>query len=184
MLRNALLAAIAVALLTLMTVGGVRQGLRDAWDSATHLGYYPKRDMRWTVVINPQKVINRGPDTSSVPVTGKEWQTDRDVLAATLVNPTAPADMDSSVARGERKFMRLCTPCHGMHMQGNGTVAPMFMPPPDLLAQTTRERKDGYIYSYIRNGGVVMPSYGPAVSPSEAWDIINYLRHMQKVSPR
>ena len=183
-MRRTALAVIAVGLLTLMSLGSARQGLRDAWNAATHLGYYPYRDMRRTVALMPQKVSNRAPDSSSVPVTGKAWQTDRDVLAATLVNPTAPADMDSSVARGERKFMHTCVPCHGPQMAGNGTVAPMFMPPPDLMAQPTRDRKDGYIYSYIRNGGVVMPSYGSAVSRSEAWDLINYIRHMQKVSPR
>jgi mono/diheme cytochrome c family protein len=100
------------------------------------------------------------------------------------VNPTAPADLDSSVARGERKFRKTCVPCHGRTMMGDGPVAAQFMPPPDLLAQPTRERKDGYIFSYIRYGGVVMPSYGPAVSEREAWDLINFIRHQQKVNPR
>jgi hypothetical protein len=58
------------------------------------------------------------------------------------------------------------------------------MPPPDLLAQATRERKDGFLYSYIRFGGIVMPSYGAQVTALEAWNVVNYLRHMQKTSPR
>jgi mono/diheme cytochrome c family protein len=75
-------------------------------------------------------------------------------------------------------------PCHGKVMAGDGPVAAMFMPPPDLLAQTTRDRKDGYIFSYIRHGGMVMPSYGAQVTAAEAWDLIHYLRSMQKTSPR
>jgi mono/diheme cytochrome c family protein len=183
-MRNLALAALAVGLLTLMTLGSFRQGARDAWNAVTHWGYYPYRDMRTTVAIKPQKTINRIPDAESVPVTGREWLTDRDRLAATLVNPTAPAELDSSIARGQRKFAITCTPCHGPQMRGDGTVAQQFMPPPDLLGPVTRGRRDGYIYSYIRNGGVVMPTYGPAVSASEAWDLVNYVRHMQKVSPR
>jgi mono/diheme cytochrome c family protein len=67
---------------------------------------------------------------------------------------------------------------------GDGPVAALFMPPPYRLAQPTRERKDGYIYSYIRHGGIVMPSYGAQVTAAEAWDLIHYIRHLQKVSPR
>ena len=103
-------------------------------------------------------------------------------LAAKLTDPTV-AD-DSSRARGERKFHKTCVPCHGMGLMGDGPVAALFMPPPDLLAEATRDRKDGYIYSYIRHGGVVMPAYGAQVTAAEAWDLIHYIRHMQKVSPR
>ena len=69
-------------------------------------------------------------------------------------------------------------------MAGDGPVAAQFMTPPDLLAQQTRERKDGFIYTYIRHGGVVMPSYGFQVSAEEAWHLVNFIRHQQKVSPR
>jgi mono/diheme cytochrome c family protein len=69
-------------------------------------------------------------------------------------------------------------------MAGDGPVAALFMPPPDLLAEPTRLRKDGYIYSYIRHGGAVMPSYGAQVTAEEAWNLVNYIRHMQKTSPR
>jgi mono/diheme cytochrome c family protein len=105
-------------------------------------------------------------------------------MAATLVNPTAPADLAASVKRGDVEFHTICWHCHGMAMKGDGPVAPMFMPPPDLMALATRQRTDGFIYSYIRYGGVVMPAHGAQVTRERAWDIVNYLRHMQKVSPR
>jgi len=174
-----------LAVLSVMTAATVQQGCQDVRRAWTHLDYYPIRDMRHTVVLLPQKGFTRLPDSTSIPVNGREREdVDRDVLAATLVNPTLAADMDSSVARGEIKFQKNCIPCHGKSMDGTGPVAALFMPPPDLLAEATRGRKDGYIYSYIRHGGIVMPSYGPAVTPAEAWDLINYIRHMQRVSPR
>ncbi len=178
------LPVVIVAVLTLFAAATFRQGWRDMVHSAIHWSYSPIRDMRETVVLNPQKVSLRAPDSLSVPVNGIDRDLGRDVLAATLVNPTAPADLDSSIRRGEIKFQKTCIPCHGPAMAGNGAVAPMFMPPPDLLAAATRARKDGYIYSYIRHGGVVMPSYGAQVTRQEAWDLVNYIRHMQKVSPR
>ena len=40
-------------------------------------------------------------------------------------------------------------------------------------------QKDGYMYATIRSGGIIMPSYGHALSVAERWDIVNYLRHLQ-----
>jgi mono/diheme cytochrome c family protein len=185
---NKYLGAIVGLMLVIFSLGTVRQGLDDGWNSITHWRYYPIRDMRRTVAIVPNHTSLRGPDAESVPVTGKELSYGLEGielatrLGATLHNPIA-AD-DSSIARGARKFLRTCVPCHGAKLMGDGPVAQSFMPPPDLLAQVTRERPDGYIYSYIRHGGVVMPSYGAQVTAEEAWNLINYLRHMQKTSPR
>jgi mono/diheme cytochrome c family protein len=179
---KSLLALIAAAILTLFAVPSFQQGLRDLTQSVTHLRYYPIRDMRRTVALMPQKVVNRLPDEASVPITGRELVLDRDVAAEKLHNPI-PSD-EASIARGDSLFKTFCVPCHGRSMAGDGPVAAQFMPPPDLLAQQTRERKDGYIFSYIRHGGVVMPSYGFQVSAEEAWHLINFIRHQQKVSPR
>ena len=58
-----------------------------------------------------------------------------------------------------------------------------YIPPPNLLAAQTRGRTDGFIYGYIRHGGAVMPNYGAIVTAQEAYDLINYIRSMQKKSP-
>jgi mono/diheme cytochrome c family protein len=166
----------------------LQRGCAQATGSLTKLMYVPKRDMRNTVAFVPQKTYLRAPDTLSVPTTGRELWNGNDVVAErarfehTFTNPQA-AD-DSSIARGERKFTRTCIPCHGATLAGNGPVAAKFIPPPDLLKEMTRNRTDGYIYSYIRHGGAVMPSYGAQVTAQEAYDLINYIRSMQKKSPR
>src|SRR5689334_3996550 len=174
----------------MMWAGATMQhGCEDLKRSTLHLVYPPNRDMRRIVAFTPQKGSVRPPDTLTVPITGAERAPDpallisnREAAATRFVN-TVPAD-DSSLARGEYTFHRLCQPCHGPSMQGNGPVAAKFMPPPDLLGATTRGRSDGYIYSYVRYGGAIMPRYGQALSPAATWDVINYLRHQQKVSPR
>ena len=91
---------------------------------------------------------------------------------------------DASVAQGDTLYKKLCVPCHGRAMAGDGPVAAQFMPPPDLLGQQTRDRRDGFIYSYIRHGGVVMPSYGFQLSAEEAWHLVNFIRHHQRTTPR
>jgi mono/diheme cytochrome c family protein len=192
---KSLIGLVLLGLLTIMVATSTQQGCIDVKRAWTKLDYYPIRDMRRTIAIMPQKFSMRPPDTLSVPVQGRDVDADymrnpdhnlvdlATKLAASTTDPTGGAT-DSSIARGERKFKITCVPCHGPKMESNGPVAPMFMPPPDLLAQATRERKDGYIFSYIRHGGAVMPSYGAQVTAAEAWDLIHYIRHMQKVSPR
>jgi mono/diheme cytochrome c family protein len=175
---------IAIGALALFAAGGARQGCQDVRRSATTLRYPAVRDMRHTVAVKPQKGAPLLPDSASVPLEGRERDPGREVLAATLVNPTAAADLEASIRRGEDRFRRICVPCHGPQMKSDGPVAALFMPPPDLLAEPTRQRTDGFLYSYIRHGGVVMPSHGAQVTRAEAWDLVNYLRHMQKVSPR
>jgi mono/diheme cytochrome c family protein len=168
----------------LLAAGGLGNGCGD-FKRSLNIVYPPIRDMRHTVVLNPQKVSTRAPDTLSVPVTGHEVELPadkRDAVIATLVNPIPTSD--ASVARGEQVFLRMCTPCHGKSMAGDGPVAAKFIPPPDLLGANTRGRTDGFIYSYIRWGGAIMPKYGQSVSATDAWNVINYIRHMQQTSPR
>ena len=171
-----------------------QQGCQDLKKSLTHLGYYPIRDMRQTVVLDPQRadpthpkwITSRAPDSLAV----SNIDTDRymgefpyDLANKNLMAP-AEAKLDSAVVRGDTLFHTFCWTCHGMKMAGDGPVAAQFMPPPDLLAEATRKRTDGFIYMYMRHGGVVMPSYGNALSSRDAWDIVHYVRSMQKSSPR
>jgi len=183
------LGLVAVVAASVWAGATLQHGCRDVTTSFTKLDYYPYRDMRRTVAITPQKVSLRAPDSLAVPVSGREWMprpddllVNRETVGARFRN-TVAAD-DSSLARGTRLFTRLCTPCHGKSMAGDGPVAAKFMPPPDLLSANARGRSDGYIYTYIRYGGPIMPKYGHALTESQSWDVINYLRHQQKVSPR
>ena len=173
-----------LALLALWSAS-FQQGCQDLKKSVTHLTYYPIRDMRQTVAIGTQRTTWGAPDSLTVPTIGRDPYMDDippyELAAAKLVAP--PSD-EPSVARGDSLFHTICWTCHGKTLIGDGPVSAKFIPPPDLLAEATRGRADGYIYMYMRHGGAVMPSYGNAVSSHDAWDIVHYIRHMQKVSPR
>lgn len=175
---------LAVGVLTVFTAGSAGRGCRDLVQSATHLRYAVVRDMRMTAVIEPQKKRLLPPDSASVPVTGRERDTGRDAMARTMVNPTRPEDLDASTQRGANRFRIMCVPCHGGAMNGLGPVAAKFMQAADLLSAPVRARSDGYIYATIRHGGLVMPALGAQVTRDEAWDLVNYVRFMQRKSPR
>lgn len=182
-----LLVGFFAVLATIFSVGSPSKGLKDFMESNTRWAYFDIRDMRKTVALKPQKGITRTPDAESVPVEGAEltWGLAGAELALRYADrlTTPPADA-GSVARGEKKYARVCAPCHGASMTGDGPVAPLYIPPTDLLGEVVRGRKDGYIYSYIRHGGAVMPSYGHAVTPAEAWDLVHYIRSKQETTPR
>ena len=43
----------------------------------------------------------------------------------------------------------------------------------------TKNLPDGYIYGYIRDGGIWMPPYDDAMTSNERWQVVVYLRNLQ-----
>ena len=98
-----------------------------------------------------------------------------------LVNTMPPTP--ASIARGKQSWNTWCIACHGAGMKGDGMVVKKgMMPPPSLIGTgaNTLGKSDGYIYGHIRRGGPLMPPYNFAVSSNDAWDLVNYVRAMQK----
>jgi mono/diheme cytochrome c family protein len=98
-------------------------------------------------------------------------------VAAKRRNPVKPSA--DSVGLGKQYFTTFCVPCHGPEGKGgvSGPVATRFIPTPDLTSpELQRQRTDGYWHSYIIAGGAVMPAYGEALSSTDAWHVVNFLR--------
>ncbi|MBI3455875.1 MAG: cytochrome c [Candidatus Rokubacteria bacterium] len=125
------------------------------------------------VVPGQAELVRMAQPVGTVPRTGGELVVARETYA-TRKNPV-PRTRES-VARGEALFAIYCTPCHGARGKGDGLVAPRFIPPPDLTSPVIQGRTDGHIAYYIGYGGAVMPAYSEALSVSERWDLVNYLR--------
>jgi mono/diheme cytochrome c family protein len=186
-----------VALLGLLALWSVsvQQGCNDLKKSVTHWTYYPIRDMRQTIAPDPQRMIwsesgapvawHAVPDSLSVPTIGADpYAASTTPYEDVEKRIFAPPSTDASIAHGDSLFQVICWTCHGKTMAGDGPVAAKFIPPPDLLAEGTRGRTDGFLYMYVRHGGAIMPSYGNAVSSRDTWSLIHYIRHMQRTSPR
>ena len=145
-------------------------------------GAWPwSRDMANQISIKPQHgddAIRPFP-TRSVPMAGTKTLIhvhDRDG-AMKLVNPNPPTA--ESIKRGRKFFQIFCVPCHGKSGVGDGLVGAKFLIPPfDLTAaREQQELPEGYLYGTVAFGGALMPSYGNDMSPSEIWDLVNYVRH-------
>ena len=81
---------------------------------------------------------------------------------------------------GQRLYEVYCTLCHGSEGKGGGPVAAKFVPPPDITIPFFQQRSDGFLYETIRSGGPLMPGQGEGLTPKERWDIVNYLRDLQR----
>jgi mono/diheme cytochrome c family protein len=107
----------------------------------------------------------------------------RSQFEAITANPL-PLTPDT-LQRGEKLFKTYCFPCHGMDGQGDGPVLKKGFYPVNLTSPAVQARTDGFIYAYIRYGGLVMmPSYREFVSSDEAWSIVHYVRHLQQTAAK
>jgi mono/diheme cytochrome c family protein len=102
-----------------------------------------------------------------------------EVMTVKLHNPLAASA--ATLAAGKERFETNCAPCHGMTGQGNGTVVHLLQhKPANLLTGVSKNLPDGYIYGYIRDGGIWMPSYNDAMSSTERWETVLYVRDLER----
>lgn len=113
----------------------------------------------------------------SIPVGGLEKVEDREDVED-LKNPFA-SDAKSAT-RGATTFAKTCTPCHGKDGRGNGPVSQLVPPAPDLRYITICRRTDGFIYGTLTAGGRAMPSMREGLSSKQRWDLVSYVRQLQK----
>jgi len=94
-------------------------------------------------------------------------------------NPLQPTS--KNLAHGKVLFETVCAPCHGQIGKGDGSVVHLLAhKPANLLTGVSTNLPDGYVFGYIRNGGIWMPSYDDAMSAIERWQIVLYMRDLEK----
>jgi mono/diheme cytochrome c family protein len=99
----------------------------------------------------------------------------------TASNPIPPTD--ASIARGEETFLASCAECHGVSGRGDGPLAASFVPPAaDFTAGHTLAHLDGEFFNWIKGGKppTAMPAFGDQLTDEQIWDVVNYLRDIQR----
>jgi len=94
-------------------------------------------------------------------------------------NPVAVSE--SSLAAGQKIYLKRCLACHGKTGNGDGPDAadlgihPAKLSDPAIVGET-----DGALFWKITVGKKPMPNYGGRLSPTDRWNVINYLRTLAK----
>jgi mono/diheme cytochrome c family protein len=91
------------------------------------------------------------------------------------------ASNESSIAAGQKIYLKRCIACHGKTGNGDGPdAADLGIHPAKLSDPAVREETDGALFWKITVGKKPMPNYGTRLSPSDRWNVINYLRSLTK----
>jgi mono/diheme cytochrome c family protein len=103
------------------------------------------------------------------------------LVVQNLPNPV-PADQ-TSLERGEVLFNRICAVCHGpagVGAQANIIEKWSLLIAYNLSGPLVSGFSDGHIYGIIRVGRGLMPPYGHQISHFDRWNIVNYIRVLQR----
>ncbi len=95
-----------------------------------------------------------------------------------MVNPLPMTE--ENMEAGREKYNTFCSPCHGNFGKGNGRLNDQFPTPPSMHTEKLRNWEDGKLYHVITVGQNVMPSYANLITPEERWQIVNYIRALQR----
>lgn len=129
----------------------------------------------------------RVPPEHTVPVgfTPYKYGTDVEAAAKNLKNPMA-ADFDQeTLLVGQKYYTTNCAVCHGDKGEGGlAAQAPaaskMALKPPTLLSDKIKGWPDGQLYHVIVMGQGVMGPYASHIQPKHRWQVVNYIRFLQK----
>jgi mono/diheme cytochrome c family protein len=92
-------------------------------------------------------------------------------------NPVAVSE--SSLAAGQKIYVKRCVACHGKTGNGDGPdAADLGIHPAKLSDPLIREETDGELFWKITVGKKPMPNYGTRLSLTDRWNVINYLRSL------
>lgn len=100
-----------------------------------------------------------------------------------VTNPIA--DTVSSVDRGSVVYEATCARCHGVDALGGGVDAGTTqVRPPNLRSGHLNQHSDADLYLWISNGlPGGMPAWSGALSETERWNLVNYLRSIDGRGP-
>ena len=103
--------------------------------------------------------------------------------AAQIKNPVAATG--ESLSEGKRLYQRHCASCHGSNAEG-GAGNDLIPAAPDLTGKAWKHGStDGEIFSSIKNGvppELNMIPFGDQLKDADIWNVVNYLRSLEKKS--
>ena len=152
------------------------------------------QDMMESPALKPQEKDDFAPNGIAMrePVEGtmavghiKEPLTDLTVAEKELKNPFAGDSSKEVLMTGQKFFVTNCSICHGV--KGEGAVEAkssvgelMPLKPPALNNEKITGWTDAHIYFVIAKGQGLMGPYNHHIPQKYRWQVVNYIRHLQK----
>jgi mono/diheme cytochrome c family protein len=92
-----------------------------------------------------------------------------------------PAETDALIARGAKAYRVHCAVCHGDDGSGQSvmTMNMPVVPPPSLLTPRVAAQRPGDLFVVVSAGRNRMPAYGWALSTTDRWAVVAYVRSLQ-----
>lgn len=87
----------------------------------------------------------------------------------------------AAMERGRLKWDIHCAVCHGTAGDGRGITSRYGINATNLTTQTYRDMAGGEIFNTITHGKGLMYGLGERIEPEDRWNIILYLRALQRV---
>ena len=146
--------------------------------TVTKLQYNP--DMADNPTVKPQEDYLDPPE-HSIAKNAILYPADIAVAEKEFRNPLPPSPRHEEL--GEQAYGRFCAHCHGAEGKGAGTGTLTNAYPlaavPDITRADLKERKDGFFFMKMTQGGPMMPALGHQTTPTERWQMVTFLRSLQ-----
>jgi len=100
------------------------------------------------------------------------------IAPAAQAQKTNPVQADAaSIAAGKKIYLQRCAKCHGETGKGDGPDAvELKLHPAKFTGSSIHNESDGAVYWKISVGKKGMPDFGKRLSPTDRWNVVNYLR--------
>ena len=177
---------IAVILLPIVVIGGVREMSRDVGvrnrEWPTQMASSPAYRSQSANPVLPYHMTEQVPVAGAVPRGFKTFHYGSDPAEAEragreLTNPfTATPE---NLSRGQYVFTNYCLVCHGGTGAGDGPLIPKYPNPTSYLSEKSKALPDGTMFHVITLGRNNMPSHAAQVSTDDRWKVILYIRRLQ-----
>lgn len=93
----------------------------------------------------------------------------------------SPNPLVSDGQTGKELYEIFCLVCHGSKgLSETKTAAKMDVSPFEVAGEGTAELTDGELFVKIVASDSVMPKYRNELNDEEAWEIVGYLRYLQR----
>lgn len=86
-----------------------------------------------------------------------------------------------ATTEGKKTFQKLCVVCHGEQGKGDG-IGGVALPrkPGNFTLAKTQSQTDGALFWKLSEGRAPMASYKGALTVTQRWQLVNYLRTFKK----